>query len=231
MAERKKKAAGKGKAKRKAPAKRSSNKRPRKKKAEQRQEEGQAVQEDLRDGEVVPWGHLDAGKKLSALDQMKRDSEIFRSSLRGLSPETLAETFQLSPRRIREIVKEWRAQGVALSDLDQGELIEEHVSQVNEVISELAAHASREKGPGRTAAIRARLEAMRERFKVLQEVGLLPQDLGTIGVQIDIRAMGMLVIRALEKRGYDEPELMEELADIAEGKQHPDEIKQLPAAA
>jgi hypothetical protein len=226
MAERK----GKGKAKRqrKTPKKRAP-------KAEQRKANGEAVKEDLQQStgkEVVPWGHLIAleaeqttGRSAkTAMELMTRNSEIFRGYLRGLSPETLAETYSLTPRSIKEIVAEYKKVGIRVTDLDAMEIIEDHILRVDAMIDELAAHSAREKGTGRTAAIRARLEAMRERIDVLQSVGVLPQDLGTIGVQLDLRVVGQLFVRALERRNLAEPSLLDELADIIEGRQDPDEV-------
>lgn len=233
MAERQAKGTKKGK--RKAPAKR------RKPKAEKRtpeevREDGQAVVDDVAeepDPDTLPWAHLGdevavvddekTGRRaMTALEITQRNGQIFRSWLRGLRVETLAETYGLKPRAIEKILAQWKEHGGAVIAQDPMQIIEDHVLRLDAVVDELAAVAAKEKGSGRVAAIRARLEAMKAKIEFLQQVKILPQDLGTIGVQIDLRAVGLLLYEALEKRGLAEPELMAELADIIEGKRTPE---------
>lgn len=158
------------------------------------------------------------GVKMSALERYERDGQIYRGFLRGLMPDTLAQTFELSVKQIERIVSEWKKRAVAAAKQGPEEIIEEHVLRLDSLIDELAAHSAREKGTGRTAAIRARLEAMSRRIEFLQSVGVLPRDLGQIGIQIDLRSMAEQLYRALEKRGLAEPDLLGELADIIDGK-------------
>lgn len=240
MAEAKGRKAKGTKRKRKAPAKR------RKPKAEKRTPEelkadGQAVAADVAeadpdvDPETLPWAHLpdvvtegpaeegETGRKpLTALQITQRNGQIFRSWLRGLQPETLAETYGLKPRAIEKIIAEWKKAGGTVIGQDPMQIIEDHVLRLDSIVDELAAVAAKEKGSGRVGAIRARLEAMTKKIEFLQQVKILPQDLGTIGVQIDLRAIGLLLYEALERRGLAEPELLGELADIIEGKRETD---------
>lgn len=238
MAEAKGRKAKGTKRKRKAPAKR------RKPKAEKRtpaevKADGQAVAVDVAeeppevDPATLPWAHLpesltvketEQGRRpMSALEITHRNGQIFRGWLRGLRPETLAETYGLQPRAIEKIVAQWKEHGGSVIGADPMQIIEDHVLRLDAIVDELAAVAAKEKGgSGRVAAIRARLEAMTKKIEFLQQVKILPQDLGTIGVQIDLRAVGLLLYEALEKRGLAEPDLLDELADIIEGKRATD---------
>jgi hypothetical protein len=232
----KRQAKGTKKGKRKAPAKRRQPK-AEKRTPEEIREDGQAVAADVAttepDPETLPWAHLadevavvddkETGRRsMTALEITQRNGQIFRSWLRGLRVETLAETYGLKPRAIEKILAQWKEHGGAVIGQDPMQIIEDHVLRLDAVVDELAAVAAKEKGSGRVAAIRARLEAMKAKIEFLQQVKILPQDLGTIGVQIDLRAVGLLLYEALEKRGLAEPELMGELADIIEGKRTPE---------
>lgn len=225
--------------KRKAPVKRRRKAKAKKRTPEEVKADGQAVAVDVVeatpevDPETMPWAHLpdevletgdeETGRRsMTALEITQRNGQIFRSWLRGLQPPTLAETYGLKPRAIERILAEWKKHGGSVIGQDPMEIIEDHVLRIDSIVDELAAVAAKEKGSGRVSAIRARLEAMTKKIEFLQQVKILPQDLGTIGVQIDLRAVGLLLYEALEKRNLAEPDLLDELADIIEGKRATD---------
>lgn len=239
MAEAKGRKAGtKKRSRKKAPTKARKPK-AEKRSAKQVKEDGQAVAADVAaetpevDPATLPWAHLadevtetgdaETGRRsMTALEITQRNGQIFRSWLRGLKYETLAETYGLKPRAIEKIVAQWKEHGGSVVGADPMQIIEDHVLRLDAIVDELAAVAAKETGSGRVAAIRARMEAMVKKIEFLQQVKILPQDLGTIGVQIDLRAVGLLLYEALEKRNLAEPDLLDELADIIEGKRSTD---------
>lgn len=161
---------------------------PRKRKAKDPRTEAERTQaaKDLLD-EVKE--HERGPSSGNRLEQVQRDTEIFRAAMRGLQPETLAPAYGLQASTVREIIKRMGKEARRISDQDPAEILQEHIWMLDAAIDELAAIAAKEKGSARVAAIRARLDAMRDKVQTLQSVGYLPYDLGMLGVRIEVKAL------------------------------------------
>ena len=103
----------------------------------------------------------------------------------GLTPDTLARTFDLTVAEVEEIVRVEMEKQPLPSQLDPEEVLREHEVRLYAVQEELAMIASREKGLARTRAVEARFKAQKHLFEVGQAIGVLPRDLGQMAVHID----------------------------------------------
>lgn len=196
MAEKKK--AGKRKTKpRKAAAKKRT--------AKQREVDAEAVAKDL-------THQPEATGRGSSKEIVERNVEIFRASMRGLQPESLAPLYNLSAETIRTIVRDMRREIGRLDKIAATEIIEEYVLGLEAGIDELAAVSAQSKGSARVAAITARLQAMRDKIKVMQETGYLPRELGTMNVRISIDEMTRKAIKVLQENKVPTKVMVEMMA-------------------
>lgn len=150
-----------------------------------------------RDGEPV-----DRARPIgSDEDRDQRDAVIAAAADRGIRYSTLARQYDLSKRSIIRIVTEQREKHHTelVTDADPMTFIQETLGQYEAGIEELALLASNTNHPTvKVAAIRTRIEAVKGRLELLQAVGVVPQNLGTIRVETDAREIARLIVNVLE---------------------------------
>lgn len=144
-------------------------------------------------------------------ENVERDLQIFRAHLRGIDAYDLAVTYQLTPSRIRQIVREQKRESQRLSTMNPVEVVEDMAAQVDAGISELARAAADNKGSVKVSAIMGRINATMAKGRWLQDMGILPKEATELNVRIESGAMVAAVLGALESRGLLTPELMEEI--------------------
>jgi hypothetical protein len=140
-------------------------------------------------------------------ERAARDAVIVAAADRGIRFGTLARQYGLSKRRIIEIVSQQRQQHHVdlVSKADPMTFIQETLGQYEAGIEELAMLAANSAQPSvKVAAIKTRMEAVRGRLELLQAVGVVPQNLGTIRVETDAREIARLIVNVLE--AYDDGE-------------------------
>jgi hypothetical protein len=178
----------------------------------QRAKDAEAV---IKDGPGPP------GPRGNRYEQVQRDIEIYRASLRGLSDYDLAVTYDLDPRTVRAIVNAIQAEGPRITKANPLNVIDQTVAQLDAGISELAAEAARNKGAVRVTAVTNRLRAIFDKAKFLQSVGVLPSEAQVMRVQIDALGLAERLVDLLEQHGLLTPELRDaintEFADVLEG--------------
>jgi hypothetical protein len=153
-----------------------------------------------------PEGHM------SDQDRLRRNTLIFRSSLRGVDTYDLASIYELHPRTIQEIVKQQRRESHRVSERNPLEVAEELLEQIDAGISEIASVASKETGSVRVTAILGRINALLQKAKWMQSAGILPETAREMKIHIDIDNMGSNLMEILERRGLLTAELAEEIA-------------------
>ena len=140
-------------------------------------------------------------------ERAARDAVIVAAADRGIRFGTLARQYGLSKRRVIEIVSQQRQQHHVelVSTADPMTFIQETLGQFEAGIEELAMLAANATQPSvKVAAIKTRMEAVRGRLELLQAVGVVPQNLGTIRVETDAREIARLIVNVLE--AYDDGE-------------------------
>jgi hypothetical protein len=137
--------------------------------------------------------------RLPAAEKAARDEDIVRGRASGYTVGTLATRYGLDERHVRRILREHRERQPPLTArFDHIEVAMDSLDQLDYVIEELAelADAANQEAV-RLGAIRSKLTAMRDRWSLLQAVGLLPNDLGSLADEIDVRMMVEIVSQFL----------------------------------
>ena len=127
--------------------------------------------------------------RLPATEKVRRDDRIVADRARGLTWATIAERHGVSDRQARAIWKE-RLTAEPLESLDGLDAITEALLQVEAAIEDLALLAETTRNdPVRLGAIRARLEAQRDRVTLLRLGGYMPATWRAAMTEADIRRM------------------------------------------
>lgn len=133
-------------------------------------------------------------------ERARRNTEIVEARARGLSWPTIAVASGLSERHCRRVVADFRASAPRLHDTDPVEVIEDALHQYRDAAEELALIAGQTGNESvRVGAIKARLDCLRSTTALMQEVGVLPHDLGQLAVEIDVRQMVVRVLAVFDE--------------------------------
>jgi hypothetical protein len=132
-------------------------------------------------------------KRLGAAQRSALDSQMVAEQIRGIPLAEIAVTHKLKPAEVSKRIKARRENLPRLLDQDAAEIIENFVVELQVSIGDLEAIASAAlEGNNLPSAVGAkdRANKAREQLKeLLQSVGALPHDLGTLTWVIDIRAV------------------------------------------
>lgn len=132
-------------------------------------------------------------KRLSAAQRSALDSQMVAEQIRGIPLTEIGITHKLKPTEVSKRIKARRENLPRLLDQDAAEIIENFVVELQVSIGDLEAIAAAAlDGSNLNAAVGAkdRANKAREQLKeLLQSVGALPHDLGTLTWVIDIRAV------------------------------------------
>lgn len=130
--------------------------------------------------------------------------DIFRSWARGLTPETIAMTYGLSRSVVEQSIESQLDERPALSQIDPDKFVRGHLVRIESLIDECVVVSARETGPARARAISVRFKALEHYFEVLQAIGILPQDLGDLGVHFEGVAAAKTILGVLRDHGTPE---------------------------
>jgi hypothetical protein len=120
---------------------------------------------------------------------------VVAARARGLTWRTIAERFGLEERQCRRIVDEYRSDRPLPYDRDPMTVIRETLEQYD---AALLAEDTRHAG-ARLGTIRTRLDIARAKLELLQLAGLVPSDLGQLGVVLDAQRVAALLVDVLER--------------------------------
>jgi ribosome-binding protein aMBF1 (putative translation factor) len=142
------------------------------------------------------------GKRLSAAQKSVRDTLMLTRKIQGWTWEELAAEHKLSVTAVREAVEKKRKSLPKLLDKEAAEIIEDFVLELQVSIGDFEKIASAAmEGANLPVAVgaKARADAARDQLReLLQSVGTLPHDLGTLTWVIDIRAVVVEINGAVE---------------------------------
>lgn len=150
-------------------------------------------------------------------EQAQRDADIVAARLRGLGWAQIARTYGLTVRRVQQIFAAWRQENKTLRHQDPLDIVDELLEQYQGAAEELALVAvNADNTSARVGAIRARMEAMKNIAELLQAVGVLPKDLGTLRVEMDVRYVAETILRVFDEE--DVPERVQQrILQVLEG--------------
>jgi DNA-binding Lrp family transcriptional regulator len=157
------------------------------------------------------------GPPMTADQIAQRNSEIVAAKLRGIPWSTISETFGVSPRQCKNIMKQYRETNPTLRHHDPVDIVDELLEGYQGIIEELALVSARSNNDAvRVGAINAKMSAYGKVAELLQAIGVLPHDLGQLRVVIDGRMVAESVVdvlREFREGGVIEGQVMEELED------------------
>jgi hypothetical protein len=135
-------------------------------------------------------------------EQANRNAEIVAGKMRGLSWSQLAASYGITIRRCQQIFAEWREENPTLRHHDPIEIADDLLDGYTADIEELVLiAATSDQDAVRVGAINARMNARQRITELLQALGVLPNDLGEMRIQIDARITAQKVLAVLEPLG------------------------------
>ena len=162
-------------------------------------------------------------------ERLERNAEIVRDRLRGQGWPYIADKYGLTVTTCQEIYGAWRQQNTSTyvgrdpiaivhSMLDR---LESWVEQLAEVADVSATDTTR------IAAINAQLNALTRTAELMQATGILPHDLGTLRLELDVQTLAVKLVTVLTDQGAT-PEMKRAILEALK----PDEVSepQLPVA-
>lgn len=131
-------------------------------------------------------------------ERTRRNRMLYQMKvLRSLTNARVGEMFNLSERTVKRIVAEYRErEAVWTLDIAQArEFVADNLAIYEDTLEQASlAAASADNTAARVGALNLRLRAVHERTQMLQELGVLPKDLGQFTVRLDLEeAAGRLV--------------------------------------
>jgi hypothetical protein len=132
-------------------------------------------------------------------ERAQRNVRIIEARARGLSWPRIAHMHGISDRQARRIVADYRASGPALHDRDPVEIVEETLEAYETAIADLVVLAEETNHDStRLGAIKARLDVYQARNELLRTIGVLPSDLGSLHVAIDLSQIAGRLVALFE---------------------------------
>lgn len=157
-------------------------------------------------------------KKLTTLDRLRRDSELVMLMMRGVDSMVAGPMYGLSPRQARRIYKTYAPQLEDLKQVDVKQHVEDMLVNYDAAINDLALIArDASNDNARVGATRTRLEAVRGKIELLQSLGLMPKDLGTITLRDDYIRMIRTILAVLDAFDVGD-EVQMAIVDAVEGR-------------
>jgi hypothetical protein len=154
------------------------------------------------EAEIVLEAPAPEGQKaLNSFEQYERNIRMVNERVRGLPWPVVARNSGLSERRCKEIFAEWRRTHPPLRLRDPMDIVDDALRHYEALIGDLELDAVTAR-PGTTVAVGARnakMRAIREMLELLQAVGSLPADLGSLAAVIDGQIVADRVVSVLER--------------------------------
>lgn len=159
----------------------------------------------------------EAKKMLTVSQQYDRNMRIVEARIRNKPWSGIAKAEGLTIRRCQQIFGEWAATNPTLREHDPVAIVDELLRGYQAVIEDLSVEAATSKMDAvRVGAHNSKLRAYREMAELLQAIGVLPNDLGTMHLHIDGQITAERVIAVLERHHVPEA-VFEELLETLGG--------------
>jgi hypothetical protein len=145
------------------------------------------------------------GLFVTSYERTQRNMRIVEDRARGLSWTRIAHRRGVSDRQARRIVADFRASQPALHEWDPVEVVEETLGAYATAIEDLSLLAeSTDHDSTKLGAIKSRLDVYHSRIDLLRAVGVMPRDLGYVGVALELRQIATRVVDVFESAGMPE---------------------------
>lgn len=156
------------------------------------------------------------GRRLTARDQARRDDQIIRARMRGVSWPTIAARHGLSERRCQQVMAEYRESHPTARHRSPMELLDEILGgyeAAREDLAEVAATTAHD--ATRVGAIRTSVAILEAQAGLLTALGVMPR-VRQLALEIDVRALAHRIMGVLNE--HDAPgELRDALLRALDG--------------
>lgn len=154
---------------------------------------------------------------MNTAERQQRNEMIVSMRARGVSERQVAQTLNIDRTTVQRVMKEWKAANPTLRSQDPLDIIDEMLIGFQADLEELALLSVTAKTEAaRVGAINARMAARDRIIGLLQSTGVLPNDLGKLSVEIDVRYIAARVVAVLSRHGVAE-EVQRDLLDALRG--------------
>jgi hypothetical protein len=151
---------------------------------------------------------------LTEREREARNAELIRDKLRGQGWAYLSSKYDLTQRQCKEIYGQWRDanqatyQGRDPIAIVHGMLdrLESWVEQLAEVADSTTTEATE------ISAINAQMNALTRTAELMQATGILPHDLGTLRLELDVQSLAVRLVTVLTEQGAT-PEMKRAILD------------------
>lgn len=145
---------------------------------------------------------------LTVLDQYERNMRICAARVRNAPWSAIAAEHSLSVARCQQIFNAWADSNPTLREHDPLAIVDELLYGYQAVIEDCESTVARSEGTVRVGALNTKMRAYREVAELLQAIGVLPNDLGTMHLHIDGQITADRIITVLER--FDVPDAVYE---------------------
>jgi hypothetical protein len=159
---------------------------------------------------------------MTEAEREERNQELIRDRLRGQSWSYLSEKYNIQVRVCQHIYKQWRDENApTYQGRDPIAIVHSMLDRLEAWVEQLAEIADEAEGNVRISAINAQLNALTRTAELMQATGLLPHDLGTLRLELDVQALGVRLVTVLTEQGAT-PEMKKAILAAL----RPDEVPQ-----
>lgn len=147
------------------------------------------------------------GRGLTAEQQTERNLLIVGERARGVTVDEVARKYRVTDRTVRNVMAKWRDRNPTLRTHEPMDIVDEMLDGYAALISDYEKDATTA-GHGTAIAVGARhgkLRAYRQRAELLQAVGVLPNDIGTLNLYIDGQITANRVMEVLRRYKVEHP--------------------------
>lgn len=142
---------------------------------------------------------------LTPAQQYERNMDVVADRIRSIPYAKIAKKHGLTIRRCEQIFHDWKSHNPSLREHDPILIVDELIMGYQSTIEDLAIKAADGASDMvKIRAMQAKLSAYADLTKLLQAVGVLPNDLGTMHLHIDGKITAERIIAVLERHNVPE---------------------------
>jgi hypothetical protein len=158
------------------------------------------------DEHVVVEPPVEEGKKmLSVAEQFERNTRIVAMKARGKSWPQISEAVGVGVRQCQKIHKAYREEHRTLRHHDPVSIVDELLEGYQADLADLTqVYEDADQSAAKVGAVKARREVRERITELLQAVGVLPHDLGTLRLELDAEVVIAQFMAVMER--YNVPE-------------------------
>lgn len=134
-------------------------------------------------------------------EQYRRNLEIVMDRARGKTWPDIAELHGVSVRRARQIHTAWRAEYRTLRHHDPMEIVDDMLDGFTADLADLTKVVEKapDGSPAQVGAINARRAVRKDILILLQAIGVMPNDLGTMRIHLETTVLVERVVAVFER--------------------------------